>query len=285
MKAFFSRKKSQKRISRSSLFRKHQLKQVTDSAEKSDPAKRKTRQFILGLILVSLSLVIAGYTLFLSPLFKIKEVVVTNSSSITSLDQHVVEQTFQSLVGKNILLYTPHSIRNFGFSAIPRLKDVRVEMIYPETVRVNVAEKAIVLALPGKNMFGLVNEDGVVVKTVPTLDTPLFKVLVKPDDSTTLDTFYVNQQLFSPDQILYFIVGKALLEEKIGFTITQATWHPMAKEIHFETDKGLSLWFDTELTVDTQIGKLMDIYGQIQKDLGKIKYIDLRIPEKVFTRK
>lgn len=285
MKALFSRQKSQKRISRSTLFRKQQLKKLTDSVEKSDPAKRKSRQFLLALILVTLSLVIAVYTLFFSPIFKIKEVVVTNSSLISSLDQSVVEQTFQSLVGKNILLYTPQSIRNFGFSAIPRLREVKVDMIYPESIHVDVVEKAIVLALPGKDTFGLVNEDGVVVRTTPTLESPLFQVKVQQDENTTLDNFYLNQQLFSPDQILYFIVGKALLEEKIGFTITEASWYPMAKEIHFQTDKGLSLWFDTELTVDTQISKLIDIYGQIQKDLDKIKYIDLRIPEKVFVKR
>lgn len=283
MKAFFSRKQSQKRISRSSLFRKQQLKQVTDSAEKSDPAKRKSRQFILALVLVSLSLGIAIYTLFFSSLFRIKEVVVTNSSTITSLDQHMVEQTFQYLVGKNILLYTPTSIRNVGFSSIPRLKDLHVDVLYPETIRIDVTEKSIVLALPSKNNFALVNEDGVIVKTAATIDSPLFPVFVAQDDKSNLDTFYLNQQLFTPEQVVYFIVGKALLEQKIGFTISQATWYPMAKEIHFQTDKGLSIWFDTELTVDTQLEKLITIYGQIQKDLAKMKYIDLRIPEKAMT--
>lgn len=285
MKALFSRQKSQKRISRSALFRKQQLKQVTVHAEKSDPAKRQSRQFLLALILIILSLAIAIYALFFSSLFKIKEVIVSNSSNITSLDQSLVDQTFQSLVGKNILLYTAHSIRNLGFSSIPRLKDVKVDILYPETIRVNVAEKPIVLALPGKNGFSLVNEDGIIVKSVPKLDTPLFQIYVMQEDNSNLDIFYLNQQLFTPEQVLYFIVGKSLLEQKIGFTINQATWFPMAKEVHFQTDKGLSLWFDSQLTVDTQISKLVDIYGQIQKDLNKIKYIDLRIPEKVFVKK
>ncbi len=277
--------KMAKRISRSEEFRRTQFSQASKDTGRSDPARRKQRQFLVSFVLVSLSLAIAIYGLFFSTLFQIKEVIVINASQVSTLDQHLIEQTYHYLVDRNIFLQTEHSIVSTGFGSIPRLKEVRTEMLYPETVRIHVLEKAVVLALPIKDQFALVNEDGVVVSIVPELPAPLLQVLIKQEDNTVVDTIYRNQQLFSPEQVVYAIVGKEHIEQKVGFAVTGATWYPMRKEFHLRTDQGFDIWLDSTLTVDTQVSKLTTIYGQIQKDLKAIKYIDLRIPEKVFVGK
>lgn len=282
MRKFFQFRRKSEKLKRETEFRKKYLQEIEQSIGNVDPERRKRRQSTIALVLVTISLIIAVYTLFFSPVFQIKEVIVDNISPITSLDDAIVESSFQYLVNKNIFLNSAHSIRSHGLGSIPRLSDVETTIIYPETVKISVTEKPIVLALPGKNTFSLVNENGVIVKTVESLDVPLLKVIIHSDESGTLDTFYLNQQLFSPEQVFYLIVGKQAVEEKVGLVITQAEWFPERQEIHYMTDKGFALWFDIKLTVDTQLNKLTAIYPELQNNNKPIKYIDLRIPEKVF---
>lgn len=290
MKLFSRFRKKSEKMRRETEFRKKHLQEVEQGMGNVDPNRRKKRQYIIAFVLVSVSLVIAVYTLFFSSVFKIKEVIVENISPITSLDDALVEQSFQYLLDKNIFLNSPESIRSQGLSSIPRLKEIETMISYPETVKISVIEKPIVIALPPKesasephkNTFALVNENGVIVKIVQSVDIPLLKVIINSDDNGILENFYINQQLFSPDQVFYLIVGKQAIEQKIGFVVTQAEWFPRRKEVHYGTDKGFSLWLDTELTIDTQLSKLTTIYPELQKETKPIKYIDLRIPEKVF---
>ncbi len=282
MRRLFRFRKKSDKFKRENAFRKKNLQEVEKSMGRMDPERRKRGQYIIAFVLVSVSLIIAVYTLFLSPVFKIKEVIVENVSPITSLDDALVEQSFQYLIGKNIFLNSSQSIHSHGLGSIPRLSKVESTISYPETVKISVTERPIVLALPNKSGFALVNENGVIVKTVENLEVPLLKVSINSDEDGMLETFYLNQQLFSAEQVFYMIVGKQAVEQKVGFAITQAQWFPNRKEIHYLTDKGFSLWFDTELTVDTQLNKLTTIYPELQKDTKPIKYIDLRIPEKVF---
>ena len=275
---FFNRKK---RLDRTHEFRKQQLRRVEKNLQNSEPAERKKKQHITALVLVSASLLIALYTFFLSPIFKIKEVIVANESGISSLDEQLVHNAFQYLLNKNIFLNSARSISEYGISALPRIKDVHVSMVYPETVKISVQEKPIVLRLPTKDQFALVNEDGVVVKLDTATDDSMLKTFIQIDQDHQLDTFYVNQQLFLSDQVDYILAGKQKITDKTGFTITEATWYPDRKEIHYKVDKGFSIWLDTNLTVDTQVSKLVDIYPQIQSSKQATTYIDLRIPERV----
>ncbi|OGC82365.1 MAG: hypothetical protein A2V81_02460 [Candidatus Abawacabacteria bacterium RBG_16_42_10] len=281
MKLFRFHRKSEK-LRRETAFRKKHLQEIEKGMGRMDPEQRKKRQYIIAFILVSISLIIAVYTLFFSSVFKIKEVIVENISPITSLNDALVEESFQYLLEKNIFLNSPYSIQSHGLSSIPRLSKVETTISYPETVKISVTEKPIVLALPSKNSFALTNENGVIVKIVESLDIPLLRIMIHSDEDGVLENFYINQQLFSPEQVFYLIVGKQALEQKVGFAIIEAQWFPSRKEVHYVTDKGFSLWFDADLTIDTQLSKLTTIYPELQKENKPIKYIDLRIPEKVF---
>ncbi|MBI4836481.1 MAG: hypothetical protein HY817_04450 [Candidatus Abawacabacteria bacterium] len=273
----------QKRLSRSHEFRKQQLKHVEKNLQNTEPAARKKKQYIVALVLVLSSLTIALYTIFFSPIFKIKEVIVSNEGTINSLDQTLVNDTFQYLIGRNIFLNSARSISEFGVRSLPRLKEVRVTMAYPETVKISVREKAILLALPMSDKFALINEDGIVVKLTPAIDEQILKTFIQVDSDHKLDTFYLNQQLFSLDQIRYIITSRGTITEKTGFNITAATWFPDRKEVHLLTDQEFSIWLDTDLTVDTQVNKLLSIYPSIQSSKKKVQYIDLRIPERAIV--
>lgn len=279
---FFSRKK---RISRTQEFRKQKLRHVERNLQHNDPAIKKKRQYIVASVLVGASLSIALYTLFISPIFKIKEVIVSNDSAVPTLDQKQVNDAFQYLLDQNIFLQSTRTISDYGLSSLPRLKDVRISMVYPETVKASVIEKSVALALPMQDQFALINEDGIVVKMINAIDEQLLKTNIQTSDDQSLNTFYLNQQLFSPEQVAYIINGKGAISTKTGFVIKSATWYPERKEVHYELDKGFSIWLDTDLTIDTQVNKLLSIYPQIQSSKEKTLYIDLRIPERAFWAK
>ncbi len=278
----FSRKK---RIDRTQEFRRSQLRTVEKNLRNAEPETRKKRQHWLALGLVTISMLIAIYTLFFSPIFKVKEVIVNNESAVNSLDEKIVHDTFQYLLNKNIFLNSAASINAYGLRALPRLKNVQVDIAYPETIKVTVKEKQIVFGLPTKDQFALVNEDGVIVKFDNSINETILKTLVMDPTDQPLDVFYLNQQLLLPEQVSYILYGNLEITQRTGFKITNAIWYPARKEIHYQTDKGFSIWLDSSLTVDSQVTKLMAIYPQVQTDQAKIKYIDLRIPERAFVGK
>lgn len=275
----------QKRLDRNHEFRKRQLHTVEKNLRTTEPETRKKQQHWVALGLVSASLLIALYALFLSPIFKIKEVIVNNESAVNSLDSQLVNDTFQYLLDKNIFLNSAESIRQYGIRALPRLKHIQVDIAYPETVKVTVKEKQIVLGLPTKDQFALLNEDGVIVKFDNSINDSMLKTFVMDQTDHPLDIFYLNQQLLLPEQVTYILQGDLEITQKTGYVITDATWYPARKEIHYKTDKGFSIWLDSSLTIDTQVTKLMSIYSQIQSSKEATKYIDLRIPERVFWGK
>lgn len=261
------------------------MRTVEKNLRTTEPEVRKRRQHLVALALVSASLIVAIYTLFFSPVFRIKEVIIANESAINSLDQQLVHDTFQYLLDKNIFLNSSQSIYEHGRRTLPRLKDVQVDIAYPETVKILVKEKQIVLALPTKDQFALVNEDGVIVKFDNSINESMLKTFVVDQTDRPLDIFYLNQQLLLPEQVAYIIRADISITQKTGYNITDATWFPARKEIHYTTDKDFSILLDSSFSVDSQVSNLMDIYPQIEGSKEKTAYIDLRIPQKAFRGK
>ena len=97
-----------------------------------------------------------------------------------------------------------------------------------------------------------------------------------------LDQPIEDREIVIPkEEMDYIFDSMRYFNNTFEMQITSAKYLPIAREIHFKTDSNIWIWLSLEKDYKNQIDKLKTIYETAELNKEEIKYIDLRISEKV----
>jgi hypothetical protein len=239
--------------------------------------KSKTRKRIIVFLVIFLFvLLIIG--LFLSPIFKLKKILIYGNKKLSSKE---IESSINSA---NVLLLTTAGIENNLLEKFPQIAQVKIEKsIFKRTIVVNIIEReslGIICKEDTANCF-YVDKEGVIFESAPKTSGSL--VLLIKDFSS--EEFIIGKKVFA-EQIISSIIE---IRESLGSsTNIKINWFENRinppKELKVVTSKGWYILFDTDRDIKKQLSILKTALSEKIKTTDNLEYVDLRIENRIYYK-
>lgn len=256
-----------KKISPKETFRKREIFKVTSRPEKSTALKlnfRPWRGILYLLILVGFV-----YLIFFSSVFKIKNIDIEGVKSV-----EIADYLHQSLIGKNIIIFSPSRYLSRLSAKFPILEEARLVRGLPNTIRVIVNERKQVLIWCAQECYDL-DAKGYAYQKV---DKPSDKIVLIDESNLKIEQ---GQQVAS-EQFVKFFLNAIERTEQMNLKITEAKIGQTTYRLSFKTSEGWSIIFDTSGSLKNQINALKQV---LEKNRDAIhEYVDVRVEGTVFIK-
>jgi len=219
-----------------------------------------------------------SYLLFLSPLFKIKDIQVSGNEKI-SQDTILakIKNEISGGEGNNIFLFSPAAAEDAFLKAFPDIADIEVKKSLPDGLKIKVEErKPVAIFCQQSNCFNL-DKDGILFTRdvnsqtdFPEIGSQLFTQEAKPGDKA------LTSDLLS--QIL------SINDKLNGLKISVNNFSLVSEQrLNVKTQESWSIYFNLMGDIDWQIKELTAVLNAKipPQKRGNLQYIDLRF-DKVF---
>jgi cell division septal protein FtsQ len=90
-----------------------------------------------------------------------------------------------------------------------------------------------------------------------------------------------RERAIPENDMKYIFDAKEYFINALSLPIKAIEYLPVAREVHFKTEKGMVVWIAMERDYKTQIDKLNVIYEEAELNKEELSYIDLRVKEKI----
>jgi cell division septal protein FtsQ len=211
------------------------------------------------------------YVLFLSPIFKIKDVELSVTTQVNH-DQ-VLTLIKQSAIGKNIFFWDKSNIEKEIQNQYPLTADLLVYKGLPNTIKIVIQETTPKIEWLTGNKIYLIDDQGQVIKE--GVNDQLIKVVdtknlsINPGDRI-LPSFFIN-----------FLTDFTTQAQKFGLKIKNFSVSESLFDLTAVTDKNIRLI----LTPTRSAAESLNEYKQTIDKLGQPQqYIDLRFPNRAFVK-
>lgn len=310
----FARKKTKKNEGREQLFKRETYipKKKLNKKDRTIPLpggrKRKNEEgqpgksIFRSIVVIVLWLSFIGevlYVLFFAGFFTITTLTLTREGEEAHLKEEALKEyiasawqgNFFMIVPKNnlLLLYPAREERKL-LQRFPKLAEAHVERHFPNSLEVRVVEKPYQLVWCRKQDCFLVNENGLtedasIFFQYPEEQGKVMRIEDRAEAPVESGTQVLNK---AERQFVHDLTTDFPL--RTGLTIEGALERPsiQAKEIRLKTNKGFTIFFNTELPVQDSLNTLMLVLTKEipENEWDKIDYIDLRTENRVYyTRK
>jgi cell division septal protein FtsQ len=249
---------------------------------------------ILNVFLLLIFLGVVAYLLFLSPFMVISKI---NVSGTENLDPAVVRDAigaeisgkYLNLIPKNnIILAGGGRMENFLASKFKRIGRVEVKKSFPDTLNIMVSERKSSLVLCSADKCFVVNPEGIAYAEADfgTNDLGENNLAVLYDDGNK--SIQLKDNILDVGYVQYILDIKNKLQSDLGIEIDKNLHTPqlISGDIRVTTNAGWQIYFDESIPAQKQIDMLGLVLNQkIDKNkIGDLKYIDLRIDNKVYYK-
>lgn len=225
----------------------------------------------LVILLTAIILFSIYYILLLSPLFRIKQIIIDGQPST-----EITVKLIGELKGKNIFLLTDKKIKELQEKepAIARIEFIRG---LPDTLKVRLVERKAVLSWQNNSDFYLVAEDGVVFKKINQPSSGM--ALVKDNSGLPID---LGRRIISSDfinfiKIMQLDFSKATNLEIERFEVEETTFSPI-----IILKLGWKVYTAIDRQPDKQIADFQNIFTTQRDQISE--YIDVRTPGRVYYK-
>jgi len=231
------------------------------------------------------------------------------------IDSGAIEHHLQEFKKKNILFLSSHRIEKNIRENFPEFEFVTIKKKLPETLEIHLNSYEIVanvkayyvLPEPEFTLEGTeyMNEVEEALEAAFTLDkeeeepeeveqkgllNAVGQVLF--DKEEDLDRFTITvkeldqpledrQQVILPSKLNYILEALALFNNLFEIEVESIYYFPVSREMHLKTRNGFSIWLAMEKKYEDQLEKFAAIYKPAELEKESIRYIDLRVKEKV----
>jgi len=211
-----------------------------------------------------------------SPYFKLKKIEVLRHDPSTDIT--VIQEVLSDLIGKNMLFLTKQEVKTTLLKKFSSLNSIVVKEKWPDNLIVEVGiSPAIFNILLEKTAdhFSL-SADGILLFKKASEGLPLIRLknYEKPLRSGMI--------LAEKSEMEALIKIYHYLQDDHHIPVKDIDWFFYAYEAHFFTLQGVGLWIDLRESIENQLEKLHHIEELCPFRRGEVKYVDLRIPKKVF---
>lgn len=240
--------------------------------------KKLIRPIIIGIVLL-----ILGYSVIASSLFRIKNIQVAGNQTLseTTIRDQVTAIIGDSPISQNILFVSANNIESQLKKNNYQVSGVKIERLYFNTLKITITEQKPSILWRSGNNLSIITENGrgfigepndELKKNLPTVED-LSNLPVKEGDKVVSQDFvkFVNE------------VNTILPQNGISISNTQI--EETTTEITVITKEGYKIRFDTTRPFTEQMSDLKAVLDSL-KTQGKkpTQYIDLRVNGKVFYK-
>jgi len=242
----------------------------------------------LKLLLICILLVILA--LIYSPLFKIKNVIINNTSSILTynhvkalLIEYINTPKFYILPQDNLLIFSPQGAKKDLADKLD-ISKINFERHWPNVLRVTLEEDVVTAIFKSQDKYYSLNKRGVVIDEI---------------EQTQLEPSLV---LIENENIPNALVGDQIVEERVINFIAEliGEWHTnnvgiMISKIiinnddlptlYIVTSEGWQILITIQAPAKEQISNLKTLLvARIKDDQSKLDYVDVRFGNKLFYK-
>lgn len=237
----------------------------------------------LLILLIVAPLSIFAWLLFSTNTFTIQTITVVDARDHTA---EAVRQQMQSLTGKNILMVETRSLEQSIAAKIPQIRDIHIVRKLPSALKVVVQEKTPALLLLSGGKYHFVDAQGIAYEearldTLPGVVLPVIKNMGEQTE-VKLGLPAVNEGFVN-----FILTAQKDVPELTGGDIAEIRIPSLAaREVHFLLTNNWLIRFDTSRPLESQIDILDRLLAHTipSEDHGRIDYIDLRIPNRVYYK-
>jgi len=224
------------------------------------------------------------YFVFLSGYFQIKNVIIIGNKIVSQQEiENIVNPWFsKNLLASNILFFKANEARADLINQIIVIKNAYLRRKFPNTLEINIIEREPVIIWESGGERFWVDLEGVPFLKVSSGDSRPDLILVVDEKNAPVK---IGQKIAGSKFPNFVKELSGKLPLKTDYTID----HIVVKEVTFDVEvivnKGLSLYFDTTRSVDSQLSALLKVLEDAQaKNIPIREYIDLRLENKVFYK-
>lgn len=211
------------------------------------------------------ALLIGLYFIFVSPLFKLKQILVEGNKSIPVED---IEKHFD--LGANVLLFSTKNAENGLIDTYPQIQNVQIFKGIPDAVKVVIYEKEFKAVWETKGIKYYLSSHGEITKQVGEDKTDLPLIIDKQNFSVK-----PNEQIVSPNFIAFITNISENLNKEAGinpnhYEVTETTF-----DVNLYTDAGFYVKLNSLRSSKKQLENLKKVLTEKRADIHE--YVDLRI--------
>lgn len=237
------------------------------------PREEKPRNLWTKFISIFLMVVILlgglVYFLFYSSYFKIKNIIVENSTN-----QEIIDD-LNRLQGENILLFSRAKIEKEIIAQAPEITNLKVTRGLPDTLKIRQEERLSKIAWVSDNKKYLLGGDGVIFKEAQETNLPY----VVDDKNIPVG---IGQQVASENFINFLIETFVNFPQTVGFNINHFEISETIFQLDAVTDRGWKIVFDTTRPAS---GQLVDLNKFLSEHKDEVQeYVDLRVEGRVYYK-
>lgn len=232
------------------------------------------------IILIISLFVLAGaaYALFLSPVFKIKEVVILGTQKISP------EEVRDNLTCDNIIFTTRKSIKSQLLKKIPEILDLKISKnLFKRRLEINIQERETIgiLCKQDADSCFYFDKNGVIFENAPNTSGSL--IIVIKD--------YSQRDLKLGDAALdgNFIDTATVIKEElfqkmgIGTSSFDIESYP-AEKLRVITGESWYILFSLKRDIKSQLSALKAALDEKIQDRMSLEYVDLRIENRIYYK-
>lgn len=235
---------------------------------------------ILSALLIIMSLGGIFYFIFFTDYFEINDFQIFEEETEITSNLNLNSLVTENLQHQNILLFNPTPLIENILAKNPEYQSAEVGKKLPHTIQITLEKYPvaanIIAVIAGSDGLRiqkkyLVNTQGMIImENEENPDLPYIKI--QSDKALELNSFPIDQE-----KLDYIIKLINLFEEKFGIKVVEADYLKKAREVHLETEKDFSVWFDQTKSILPQIDKLKKALPKLDIYKTPLQYIDLRV--------
>ncbi|MDD5221294.1 MAG: FtsQ-type POTRA domain-containing protein [Candidatus Pacebacteria bacterium] len=228
---------------------------------------------LFWLILICFVLIISiCYLLFLSPVFKIKDIKITGDLKYENINE--IETKAWQMIPKNILFLQKGSIVDNLLKQYIVLDEVKIKKEFPNKIEISLEERKPVANFCNDKCW-YVDEDGIAFKELGDKDEA-YVVLIseKPEEN-------IFPNVISKELLNSILLSKDEIKKLIGLNILECNFSNL--KIELKTEQEWLAILDPKGNIKNQVSSLNLVFKNKigEEDALKIDYIDVRL-DKIF---
>ncbi len=237
------------------------------------PEPKKLKR--IAVITLAVGTVLAAiYWIFLSPAFKINEVVIDYDEFQS--ENAFIKNYFNNLMGKNIIFAKIEPIAEKIRMGHPEFKFLTAKKDFPHKIRISFSEYPLAMNVinyvDGGGVYKfIINEIGYAAQSnMENPNLPYIKIV-------THKPFEANSIIMPKDKIDYILGTTNYFETKFKMGILESEYKPYARELHLKTEKYFTIMTDAQKPYEEQFLKLKKALLKLDIYNTPLEYIDLRV--------
>lgn len=243
-------------------------------------SKRKVIWIIFLFVLMAII-----YVLFFSPIFKIKEILISGGGKISS------EEIKNNLICNNIFLTTTKSVKNQLLQKFPEILNLKINKnIFNKKLEINIQERESVgifckenpaFAKASAGTCFYFDKNGIAFENAPNTSGSLIDLI----KDYSQKEFKIGDEVLSKELMDNILAIKNELFQKIGLKIANfdIDSYPV-EELRVVTNESWYILFSLKRDIKSQLLALKVALDEKIQNRASLQYVDLRIENRIYYK-